>query len=229
MAENADNIQDNIPVKVNKGPFYGIVIMVIGLLFLISSFFIGSSGAKYTGTVTYASALKQNEGKTYQQLKVKFEYNGKIYETACNAENGNYLKHDEISFKVINNDPTNISVGTSSSGKGGVRFFGILLLVIGILLFLNIISYEIIESFMEKLPMNLKVPKQNKESNKSLSTAPSALTGILNKVPKMNKNAEKDEQKAVQSQIKKKKTQKKKQKEEPTTGNLLDLYNDDED
>lgn len=236
LYEPQEQINNTIPVTVSKGPFYGLVLAIIGILFIISSFFIKPPKLDMVGTVTYASTLKQSGKITYQQIKISFNYNSKAYETECKVTNQRYSKHDTVEFRIIGGDPTKITTDPGSSGKYIVLFFGLIFLVCGILLFLKIIPYEPIEAFVEKLSGSIggsvakvrTMETKERKTTRSSSTL-SSIGGFLDKLPKKDNDRTEDD---MEERIKRRKEQgktKKKTNSIYTSDNILDLYEDEED
>lgn len=226
-----ENYQPQAPV--NKGPFIGLIVAVIGLLLLISSFFMGSSvTSTINGEISYASKQKISGEVRYQEVKVKYEYQGSNYETALKIQNGKYSKYDAVSVKIIDGNPTNISITSVNSGRGPIIFCGILFLAIGILLFLNIIPYQKLEA--KGMGMMRGFVKPNIESGAEKEHKPNpmfdAVSDFLDKLPKKDRDNTKDD---MEERISKRKQANSKQKEKNNqvymSDNILDLYDDDED
>lgn len=241
FSEEPENILDSEEIEqpqsfapVNKGPFIGLVIAVIGIIILVSSIFISSGlTAKIDGTVSYASEMKHSStGEAYQNVKVVYTYDGKEYETLTKTSGG-YKNHQEVKLTIVGGDPTNISLASVSSGKSGMIFCGILFIALGILLFLNIINFQSIEYKVMSLLSTFTKPAsafKEKTSSSSFSSIIDQATDLLDKIPKKDRDNTKDDQ---EDRIKRRKQKEGKNKKQPsqiyTSDNILDMFDDDDE
>lgn len=218
---------------VNKGPFIGVIIAILGVILLISCIFMKSSvTAEVEGVVSYASKQKVSGETRYQDLKIKYTYQGDAYETAVKVAGGDYSKYDEVTVRILSG-PTDIAITKVSSQKGGIIFCGILFIGIGVLLFLNIIPYQKIEDKIKPLITQFSAPKDiiKKESDSGMlgGGLMSSVTDFIDKLPKKDRDNTKDDQEERIAKKKAKANKKQKDNSVYVSDNILDLYQDEDD
>ena len=131
--------------QVSKGPLIGIIIALIGIVLIISSFFGKETPEKgIEATIKYAGKAKLNSSDNikYQNLTIVYSYEGKDYKANVKFKENNYKQGQKIEIKV---NPNNIEsptlIETKEESSSGL-FFGFILLILGGLLFLNIINFD---------------------------------------------------------------------------------------
>lgn len=190
LYENEQNI-----TKPPKTPLIGIIITIIGIIILITSFLPQNTGnkSKIDAEVTYASVLKEsstNPEEMVQNIKVSYTINKKTYETGINnIINGKYSKYDIIKIYVSEDNPMEVSLGKQSNNK---LLISIVIIFIGIITFIGLLDPVIafVKVFLFPTPTSEDEKTEQKKLN-FIEIITDATSGVTNTIEKIFKKQNK--------------------------------------
>lgn len=137
---------NNQTAPVNKGPLIGIIIAIIGIVLIVTSLLERKPPEPgIEATIRYAGPAKTINGASYQTLTLAYNFEGNAYTANVKFPSAGYKQGQKIEVDVtsVNPEQPTLHIVKGPSNLGIV--FGIIFIILGVMLFLNIIQYQQIE------------------------------------------------------------------------------------
>jgi len=164
---------NNQTAPVNKGPLIGIIIAIIGIVLIVTSL-LGRKPPEpgIEATIKYAGPSKNINGTSYQNLTLTYNFEGKGYKANVRFPSNGYRQGQtvEVDVNSLNPEQPTLHIVKEQSNLGMV--FGVILIILGVLLFLNIINFQQIEQSIRSGSFSL---------DSIISNPIDKLTGLLSK------------------------------------------------
>ncbi len=137
---------NNQTMPVNKGPLIGIIIAILGIVLIVTSL-LGRKPPEpgIEATIRYAGPVKTINGGSYQTLTIAYSFEGNTYTPNINFPAAGYKQGQKIEVDVNPVDPEKATLHITKTPSNLPIVGGVIFIILGVLLFLNIIKYQEIE------------------------------------------------------------------------------------